>query len=155
MRYMEKGKNLEQIRIIESITKQTFSDFLYALGDSKSANVILCTSGGDAAPAFAIYDYVRANKIDLTIHCMGEVESAGMVILAAGKHKIAYPHTTFMYHSPELGSPTRANKKKYQKKLDLATNNYYDVISKKAVTGDVNLDAFEALREGLIDEIKI
>lgn len=58
----------------------------------------LATDGGDVDAGLAAYDAIRACRSEVTIVCVGSVQSVGTVILQAGDRRAARQHVTIMYH---------------------------------------------------------
>jgi len=67
-------------------------------------DLYLRTEGGWEADAFSVINTMRATTAPVNIHAIGEVHSAGLMILtAATGQRIAYPQTIFGYHALEEG----------------------------------------------------
>ncbi len=63
-------------------------------------NIFLRTEGGWEADAFSIIDVMTGLDAPVHIHALGEVSSAGCMILAAGTgNRIVYPHTVVSFHA--------------------------------------------------------
>ncbi len=58
----------------------------------------LVTYGGDLLYSFALYDHIKSSKKPIDITVEGVCMSAGVMILQAGRHRVARPHTIFMVH---------------------------------------------------------
>lgn len=67
---------------------------------NKPITVLMDTYGGDINSGFAIYDLVhRMNRrVRVDIMATGACMSMGVVILQAGRQRLATPHTNFMLH---------------------------------------------------------
>lgn|GEM_PF-1479329 len=73
---------------------------LAARDASAPIDLYLRTEGGWEADAFSIIDTIRALEAPVNIHAMGEVHSAGLMILAAGTgQRIVYPNTLLGFHA--------------------------------------------------------
>jgi ATP-dependent protease ClpP protease subunit len=64
------------------------------------ANVylMLSTPGGSVMSGLNVYNVLRGLPVNLTTHNVGNVDSIGNAIFLAGEHRIACPHSTFMFH---------------------------------------------------------
>jgi ATP-dependent protease ClpP protease subunit len=66
---------------------------------TKPIDLLLRTEGGWEADAFAVIDTIRSIHAPVNVHALGEVHSAGAMILAAGTGKrIVYENTILGYH---------------------------------------------------------
>ena len=114
----------------------------------------------------AIYDTMRYLKCEVSTLCIGMAASMGAFLLAAGakgKRK-ALPNAEIMIHQPSGGARGQATdiaiqaeqilktKKKMNQLLSEMTGQPLETIAKD-VERDNYMDADEALKYGLIDEI--
>lgn len=60
--------------------------------------VFLCSGGGATNCALAIYGRIKRSKAPITMVAFGEVQSAAVLIYAAGHKRAAYKSTWFMVH---------------------------------------------------------
>ncbi len=60
----------------------------------------LFTPGGSASGAMAIYDTINMISAPVTTIAVGQCMSAGLLLLQAGKTRLAFPSCMFMYHMP-------------------------------------------------------
>lgn len=60
--------------------------------------LLFSTPGGSVSSGIALYNFLRAVPLNLTIHNMGNVDSIGNAIFLAGRLRNACPHSTFMFH---------------------------------------------------------
>jgi ATP-dependent Clp endopeptidase proteolytic subunit ClpP len=131
---------------------------------------IICTPGGHATDMFAVYDIMRVVREDCEIEVLGlgEVMSAGVLLLAAGtkgKRAIA-KNCRLMLHSVSAGHhgsidnlenqmvETKWIQKRYIKALATETKmsekQIKKIMSKK---NDHYLDAEEAVKLGIADKV--
>jgi ATP-dependent protease ClpP protease subunit len=59
--------------------------------------------GGEVACGMAIYSFLRALPVKVTMHNIGSVDSIGNVIFAAADERKATPHATFLFHGVGMG----------------------------------------------------
>lgn len=60
--------------------------------------LMFSTPGGSVSSGIALYNFLRAAPLNLTIHNMGNVDSIGNAIFLAGSKRNACAHSTFMFH---------------------------------------------------------
>jgi ATP-dependent protease ClpP protease subunit len=138
--------------------------------------VEIMSEGGCVKSALSIYDMLKYISKTLEKHFAkpqvitvgtGLVASAATIIFAAGSKRLAYKHTTFLFHQPELlglfGVNERINREgEYLKAIENQMNAIYkSVIKKKGVNienlikskSDLIISADEALEWGFVTEI--
>jgi ATP-dependent protease ClpP protease subunit len=68
-------------------------------------DLYLRTQGGWEADAYAVIDVMRHLEAPVNVHALGEVHSAGCMILAAATgRRIIYPHTIVGFHAWDAAS---------------------------------------------------
>ena len=73
---------------------------LNRLSKNESIDLYIRTEGGWEADAFAVIDTIQSINAPVNIHAIGEVHSAGIMILASGTGKrIVYPNTILGFHT--------------------------------------------------------
>ncbi|MEO6390363.1 MAG: ATP-dependent Clp protease proteolytic subunit, partial [Pyrinomonadaceae bacterium] len=67
-----------------------------------------------------LYNVLRGLPIALTTHNVGNVDSIGNAIFLAGSHRIACPHSTFMFHGVgiDVAGGGRLEEKILRERLD-------------------------------------
>lgn len=60
--------------------------------------IFLSTDGGDTDFGFTAYEFLRSLPVKLTIHCIGNIESMGIIMFLAADIRIATPHAKFKIH---------------------------------------------------------
>ena len=60
--------------------------------------IILSSDGGESYISLGIYDRIKASPCKVTIECLGEIMSAGTVILQAAYKRLLHSNTRFMIH---------------------------------------------------------
>ena len=73
---------------------------LNRLSKNESIDLYIRTEGGWEADAFAVIDTMRSIDAPVNIHAIGEVHSAGIMILASGTgNRVVYPNTILGFHT--------------------------------------------------------
>jgi len=140
--------------------------FLEADDPDKDIHLYINSPGGSVTAGMAIYDTMQHVKCDVSTICIGLAASMGAFLLTAGakgKRK-ALPNSEIMIHQPSGGARGQATdiviqaeqmiktKDKLNKILSQRTGQDLEKI-KKDVERDYFMDAEEALKYGIIDEI--
>ena len=134
----------------------------------KDINIYINSPGGSVSAGLAIYDTMNYVKCDVSTICIGLAASMGAFLLACGTKgkRFALPSSEIMIHQPLGGVSGQAadikihanrilnTKKKLDRILADATGNPISKIEKDS-DRDNFLSAQEALKYGIIDEIKI
>lgn len=98
---------MRKINLIGEINYDLFSKFVEELDTLTSENddvinVDLCSGGGDENIALAFFDKIRTCPADIHIRALGEIQSAAVLVLAAGDKRRTGPSTVFMVHDSEV-----------------------------------------------------
>ena len=140
--------------------------FLEMDDPDQDISLYINSPGGSVTAGMAIYDTMRYLKCEVSTLCIGRAASMGAFLLAAGakgKRK-ALPNAEIMIHQPSGGARGQATdiaiqaeqilktKKKMNQLLSEMTGQPLETIAKD-VERDNYMDADEALKYGLIDEI--
>lgn len=140
--------------------------FLEMDDPDQDISLYINSPGGSVTAGMAIYDTMRYLKCEVSTLCIGMAASMGAFLLAAGakgKRK-ALPNAEIMIHQPSGGARGQATdiaiqaeqilktKKKMNQLLSEMTGQPLENIAKD-VERDNYMDADEALKYGLIDEI--
>lgn len=140
--------------------------FLEMDDPDQDISLYINSPGGSVTAGMAIYDTMRYLKCEVSTLCIGMAASMGAFLLAAGakgKRK-ALPNAEIMIHQPSGGARGQATdiaiqaeqilktKKKMNQLLSEMTGQPMETIAKD-VERDNYMDADEALKYGLIDEI--
>ncbi len=72
----------------------------------KDIQLYINSPGGSVTDGMAIYDTMRFLSCDVKTYCMGQAESMGTVLLAAGTpgKRHALPHSRLLIHQPSGGA---------------------------------------------------
>jgi|3_EtaG_2_1085321.scaffolds.fasta_scaffold51117_2 ATP-dependent Clp protease protease subunit len=138
--------------------------------DDNCIEFLISTEGGSASEMFAIYDVMRALRVDLPIgtYGLGKVMSAGVLLLAAGtkgkrkigKHCRVMLHSVISGHAGELHSlrnelkEVRHTQKQYVEALasetDMTKSHIRRLLNKKV---NIYFTAEEAVKLGIADQV--
>ena len=104
--YLDKGVDLTGRRLfLDEDVDETIIGFLVRglhLLETKSnepITVFISTTGGDCYAGLALYDALCASPCEIITVGMGRVMSMGTILLLAGDKRLAYPNTSFLWHS--------------------------------------------------------
>ena len=123
--------------------------------------------GGNGAAMWHIIDRIRSMKTPVITVCSGRAMSSGFMVLASGKTRKAYRHSTLMFHGAWhwLGlekSPSVVNEADVAKAFDDMMCEYLGEVTKKRASHwqkivssqmDRYVTVEEALEWGVVDEI--
>lgn len=141
-------------------------DNLFQYNGDKDINLIISSFGGDVYSMLGTIDYFKSLPVKVNTHCYGTAMSAAAVILACGTGvRSMSENSTIMIHE---GSAFEAGKTSdvlkgadHLKKLQSNINRILGEITKKdqeywekLSKNDFYLTSDEALKLGLVDEIK-
>ena len=78
--------------------------------DRQPILVYIDCNGGQISDAFSIYDSIRLSKTPVHTITSGVALSGGFIIAIAGHKRIAYPHSSFLFHEGSGSFEGDANK---------------------------------------------
>lgn len=83
-------------------------------------HLLLSTPGGTVMNGLNLYNVLQALPFRLITHNVGNVNSIGNAVFLAGEHRIACPHSTFMFHGVgfDLQAGARLEEKNLRESLD-------------------------------------
>jgi len=131
--------------------------------------IFINSGGGSLAAAWAIIDVMRGSSIPVRVIGLGEIASAGLLILSAGEQgkRILTENTSVMMHQYSWGAAGKHHElMAVQKEFSLTqhrlishfkkvTNLSEDEINSKLMPAhDVYMSATEAKELGICDEVK-
>ena len=135
--------------------------------DPTPIKIYINTFGGQLSSAFAIADIVENNKLPVVTYGIGQVFSAGFIILLSGIKRYLYPNTDLMFHNFSTSIDSTKQKDLYN------LISYRELTSKKIIEylkrktrlpdiyykrmfdnqEDVYMTPEEALKYGVVDDI--
>ncbi len=137
----------------------------YSVADALILEVELCSSGGLPEAAMAYASRIRDSTLNVNIRAYGGVESAAVLVLAAGDHRIMDRHARVMVHetSVEDFSGTVSQLEKRAAQLRASETQWNELMAFMTHTSaekwavlhkeETILTPEECLKLGLIDEI--
>ena len=78
---------------------------IVARGSVQEVHMAMSSVGGDPSAGIVLYNFLRVVPFNLTIHNLGNVDSAAIVIYLAGHYRTCAPQSRFLFH----GCTTRLN----------------------------------------------
>jgi len=140
--------------------------FLEAEDHDKDIFIYVNSPGGVVTAGLAIYDTIQYIKADVATICLGQAASMGALLLACGTKgkRYALPNSRIMIHQPLGGAQGQATDIEIQSREIIRIKKVINDIlvkhsgqSLKKVEKDTDrdffLDAREAVKYGLVDEI--
>ena len=88
------------LNIVGAIDEETYKAVVEFLHEAKGKNVVIAvhSGGGEHMDSLAIYSALRHYKGSVTTIAIGQVQSAAVLIYAAGDERLAHQDTWFMVH---------------------------------------------------------
>jgi ATP-dependent Clp protease protease subunit len=140
--------------------------FLEAEDSDKEIYLYINSPGGVVTAGMAIYDTMQYIKAKVSTICLGQAASMGAVLLAAGEagRRYALPNARIMIHQPLGGAQGQATEIEIQTREILRIKRILNGILahhtkqpfkkiEKDTDRDFFMDAHEAVKYGLIDEV--
>ncbi len=140
--------------------------FLEAEDPDKDIQLYINSPGGSVTAGLAIYDTMQYVKCDVATICVGQAASMAAVLLASGAKgkRYALPNSRIMLHQPLGGAEGPVKDVEIITKELLRIKNLINsILSEKTgqpieqiekdTDRDFFMDAYEALRYGLIDKV--
>lgn len=134
--------------------------------EKKDIQLFINSPGGYVTSGFAIYDFIKSLKSDVSTICTGYAASMGSIILSAGAQgkRLIQPHAKVMIHQPSGGARGQASdieitaqeilKTKELSAKILAKNCGQDI---EKILKDFNrdhwMDAKESVDYGIVDKV--
>jgi ATP-dependent Clp protease, protease subunit len=89
-------------------------------GGVKEVHLLMSTPGGMVMNGINLYNFLRGLPLHLVTHNVGNVDSIGNAVFLAGDHRIACPHSTFMFHGVgfDTGPGLRCEEKFLRERLE-------------------------------------
>ena len=136
---------------------------LDATGDG-AVQLYIGSTGGPVHSAMSLIDTMDLLGVPVHVTCLGRAEGAAVGVVAAGARRVAAPHAQFHLSEPEVSVSGNASQlaawaehhrvelERFVQRLALATGRPAERLEADLSLGRW-LDAEEALRYGLVDEI--
>jgi ATP-dependent Clp protease protease subunit len=137
----------------------------------KEIQILFSSSGGFVDEGFALYNFLRALPVKLSMHAIGYVDSMALPVFLAGEQRFCCPDSTFLFHDFGWGSTgpvsqTRSQWADLQESLERSafrakellklrtTLTEQDFITLKLYEEATIKDASFAKEKGVVHEIK-
>ena len=157
--------------VTEDMANDFASEMLYLSQDNMPIDIYINSPGGSVNAGLVIYDIIQscAEKVEINIFCIGLAASMGAVILAGGPkgHRFILPHSKVMIHEPLIAGGMGGSASSIKKTADsiletkaitngLLAKHTGKTIKQidKATSYDNYMNAEEAIRFGICDEVK-
>jgi len=162
------------IRFMAPVIPQT-TDQLFAILDNKIKNkyekihLMISSPGGSVFHGLSLYNFLKGAPIEVCTYNFGSVDSIGVVIFCAGKHRFSVPHARFLIHGVRFninGNVSFDEKQieEHLKSIKIDQQNIARVIADNTshpvhkIENDMNnrttLNPLEAKDYGLVHEVK-
>lgn len=129
----------------------------------------IASNGGDVDSGFVLYNFLVSlqDKLTVTMHNTGTIDSIANVIFVSGQKRYAAPNASFLFHGVSMnlqGSCSRTILKESLSRLEGMENRIATTVSKHSKLTEAELttlflqgegkDVQFALEKGIIQEIK-
>ena len=154
----------ESVEAIIRFYNQLDDEMDIAVEDREPIKIIIDSNGGDVCATFTMIDAIKMSKTPVWGINIGSAYSGGFFTLISCHKRIAYPHSSFLFHEGSTAAGGTSGQFEnfgafYRKQLaqlkklvienTKITEEEYSDIKKD----DIWYDADEALEKGIIDEI--
>mgnify|MGYP001001878729 CR=1 FL=1 len=134
------------------------------LEERQPIKIYIDSIGGSLTDTLTIIDAIALSKTKVETICTGAAYSGGFFIFIAGHERIAYPHSSYLYHEGSTSTGADAGKfrnyaefyQKEMKQLENITLKYTKITPeeyKEHIKDDWWLMADEAVKYGVADKI--
>jgi len=138
--------------------------FLESEDPDKEINIYINSPGGEVYSGLAIYDTMQYLKAPVNTICVGMAASMAAILLAAGKKRMALPHSRILVHQPHGGARGQASDISIAAAEILKMRDTTNHILMKhtgrtmeeiqaATDRDRYFDPYEAVKFGLLDSV--
>lgn len=132
--------------------------------DREPIKLYIDSCGGDMCETFIIIDAVKLSKTPIITICTGSAYSGGFFVFICGSKRIAYPHSSFLFHEGSTGTSGTAGQFEnytafYKRQLEQLKNvvientNISEEEYKDIRKDDVWYTAEDGVEKGFVDEI--
>ena len=148
---------------IQFFNKQDEEDGL-SIEERKPIKLFIDSPGGDLMATFTMIDAVNLSKTPIWTINVGCAYSGGFFTFISGHKRIAYPHSSFLFHEGSAATHGDAGKFRnfadfynrqlqHLKKIVLENTKFDEAWYKEHINDDVWMLAEEALENGVCDVI--
>ncbi|MGO8698609.1 MAG: ATP-dependent Clp protease proteolytic subunit [Limisphaerales bacterium] len=138
---------------------------------TREIQILFSSGGGAVDEGFALYTFLRALPVKLTMHAIGNVDSIALVVFLAGEHRFCSPNATFLFHDFAWGTNGAINQTRSQwadvhALLERMKTQSQDLLKLRTALTDEDLQVLElydksriqsasfAKEKGIVQEIK-
>lgn len=132
--------------------------------DREPIKIIIDSCGGSLTDTFTVIDSIKNSKTPIVTMCVGKAYSGGFFIFITGDKRIAYKHSSFLFHEGSTSTGGTSGQFAnyaafYKKQLDqlkevvLEHTNITEEEYKNIRKDDIWYDAIEGKEKGFVDEI--
>jgi ATP-dependent Clp protease protease subunit len=138
---------------------------------ARELQILFSSAGGAVDEGFALYNFLRALPLKLTMHAIGYVDSIALVVFLAGEERFCTQDSTFMFHDFSWGVPngisqTRGQWADLHDSLDRSAIRSQDVLKLRTSFTDEDLKSFKlyektsiqgasfAKEKGIVDNVQ-
>lgn len=118
-------------------------------GKTPRLTILFASRGGSLDEGFALYTFLRALPLELTMHAIGGVESIANVVFLAADKRLGTTECHFMFHPYSWPMEARhyvsTEIENYQELLKNSASKTYDILKKRTLLTDENLDDLQLL----------
>jgi ATP-dependent protease ClpP protease subunit len=121
-------------------------------GGAKQLTILFSSFGGATFEGFALYHFLRALPIELTMHNIGSVQSIANVVFMAGFKRLACTPSRFMFHDFSWGSSQAENLERNQIKertesLEADAENFITIFKSNTSLTDKDFETLQLLNK--------
>lgn len=130
--------------------------------------VSLFTDGGEADSGFAIYDLIRGCPVPVDVFGTGEVCSAGVIILQAGRRRVLSPSAHVLIHPVRVTPPSAEMARDHLQSLGHNVDLYLDQliaclvsrgvkprVARRLCSRESYVTAAQAVKLGVADRVSV
>jgi ATP-dependent protease ClpP protease subunit len=145
------------INFFDAINQSTVNKFIQFTVDAIQQHnpteiyYFISSNGGDVDSGFVLYNFLISlqDKIKVTMHNTGTIDSIANVIFASGQNKFAAPNAAFLYHGVSMNFTTPQNRtalKESLSRLEGMESRIAQTVSKHSNLTEIELT--ELFRQG-------
>lgn len=121
-------------------------------GGAKQLTILFSSFGGATFEGFALYHFLRALPLELTMHNIGSVQSIANVVFMAGSKRFACTPSRFMFHDFTWGSAQAETLERNQIKertqsLDADADNFISIFKSQTSLTDKDFETLQLLNQ--------
>ncbi len=121
--------NLQSLSALQNVCLRAISE------GATELKIFFSCSGGNTDAGFTAYHFLQSLPVPLSVHCIGNVESMGIIMFLAADNRIATTHAKFKIHPLHWDFPAirldhdRLNE--YSESLDFDAERYATIFEER------------------------